>query len=46
MAGDYLTEVELAEAKKILTACALTYLAGSLASLLNVWRWLRLLFRR
>lgn len=29
-------------AKRILQACALTYFAASLASLLNVWRWLRM----
>jgi Zn-dependent membrane protease YugP len=29
------------DAHTILLAAALTYVAGSLASLLNVWRWLR-----
>ncbi len=32
-------------AKRILMACALTYVAGAMISLLNVWRWLRLLKR-
>ena len=41
----YLNEKQLKAAKRILTACALTYVASSLASLLNLWRWLRLLRR-
>lgn len=32
-------------AHQILTACALTYVAGSLASLLNLWRWIAILRR-
>ncbi|MEE8526064.1 MAG: zinc metallopeptidase, partial [Thermoanaerobaculia bacterium] len=32
-------------AREILTACALTYVAGSLASLLNLWRWIAILRR-
>lgn len=40
-----LSEKELAAARQILTACALTYVAASLASLLNFWRWLRILRR-
>ena len=32
-------------AREILTACALTYVAASLASLLNIWRWLAILRR-
>ena len=28
--------------RKVLSAAALTYVAGALASLLNLWRWLRL----
>ncbi|MFC1750240.1 zinc metallopeptidase [Pseudomonadota bacterium] len=40
--GEYLSERDLRAAKRILRACALTYLAASMASLLNVWRWLRL----
>lgn len=34
-----------AAAREILTACALTYVAGSLASLLNLWRWIAILRR-
>jgi len=41
----YLTESDIQAAKKILWACALTYVARSLATLLNVWRWLRVLRR-
>lgn len=36
---------DLPAARQILTACALTYVASSLASLLNLWRWLALLRR-
>ncbi len=32
-------------ARRILTACALTYAAASLASLLNIWRWIAILRR-
>jgi hypothetical protein len=42
---EYLHERDLAGARKILTACALTYLATSLRSLLDIWRWLRILKR-
>jgi Zn-dependent membrane protease YugP len=45
LAAGYLKEEQMSAAHKILTACALTYVAGSLASLLNLWRWLRLLRR-
>lgn len=43
--GEYLNEQDMKDAHKILLAAALTYVAGSLASLLNVWRWLRYLRR-
>jgi Zn-dependent membrane protease YugP len=43
--GRFLDDADLPAAKKILTVCALTYVAASLASLLNVWKWLRLLKR-
>ena len=43
--GDYLTPEQLGHAKKILLACALTYVAQSLASLLNIGRWLAILRR-
>jgi Zn-dependent membrane protease YugP len=41
-AGRYLDSQDEKAARRILQACALTYLASSLASLLNVWRWFRL----
>ncbi len=39
----YLPKADLPAARRILKACALTYVASSLASLLNLWRWIRLL---
>lgn len=45
LAAGYIDKAQLPAAKRILTACALTYVASSLASLLNLWRWLRLLRR-
>ncbi len=44
-AGGYLSSDDHRKARQILTAAALTYVAGSLASILNLWRWLRLLKR-
>jgi Zn-dependent membrane protease YugP len=41
--GGYLPKADLPAARRILKACALTYVASSLASLLNLWRWIRLL---
>lgn len=43
--GAYLNQKDYQTARKILLACALTYVAGALSSLLNIWRWLRF-FRR
>lgn len=43
--GQYFDEQDMRSARQILRAAALTYLAGSLASLLNIWRWLRYLRR-
>ncbi|WP_419812623.1 zinc metallopeptidase [Bacterioplanoides sp.] len=43
--GGYFAEQDRVAARQILKAAALTYVAGSLASLLNVWRWLRYLRR-
>jgi len=43
--GQYLSAKDQRGARQILTAAAFTYVAGSLASLLNLWRWLRW-FRR
>ena len=44
--GNYINEREVAATEKILKAAALTYVAGSLASLLNLWRWLAISRRR
>ncbi len=44
-AGGYLDERDQVAARKILRVCALTYFAASLASLLNFWRWWRLVRR-
>jgi Zn-dependent membrane protease YugP len=43
--GKYLPERHLPHAKQILTAAALTYVAGSLASLLSLYRWIAILRR-
>ncbi len=43
--GQYLTPDDERGARSILTAAALTYVAASLASLLNLWRWLAFLRR-
>jgi Zn-dependent membrane protease YugP len=44
-AGGYLSSEDMKAARKILLACALTYVAASLAGLLNIWRWITI-FRR
>lgn len=41
----YLGASDLKDAKTILLACSLTYVAASLASLLNFWRWLKFIRR-
>lgn len=43
--GQYISELEHKHAKKILTAAALTYVSASLASLLNLARWIAILRR-
>ncbi|MBH0203594.1 MAG: hypothetical protein HP496_15165 [Nitrospira sp.] len=43
--GQYLTPDDERGAHSILTAAALTYVAASLASLLNLWRWIAFLRR-
>jgi Zn-dependent membrane protease YugP len=43
--GHYIPPEDIPAAKKILLACALTYIANSLIGLLNVWRWIRILRR-
>lgn len=39
----YITEEQLPIVRQILKACALTYVAASLADVLNLWRWIRLI---
>ena len=41
----YIKKNELTAVKKVLRAAALTYVAASLASVLNLWRWLAVLKR-
>jgi len=43
--GEYISKSQLPHAHKILKAAALTYVAGSLASLLNLYRWIAILRR-
>lgn len=43
--GEYLSEKDFNTSRKILLACALTYVSAALASLLNIWRWLRFIRR-
>lgn len=45
LALGYVPREELPAARRILTACALTYVAASLAALLNFWRWIYFLRR-
>lgn len=44
-AGGYLNKKDHKIAKKILFACAMTYVAASLSSLFNLWKWLSALKR-
>lgn len=39
--GNYLNEKDLKESRKILKACAMTYVAASLSSLFNLWKWFK-----
>ena len=41
----YLSGPDLAAARHILLACAFTYVAASLMSVFNIWRWIALLRR-
>ena len=43
--GGYLAPPDMVGARRILKAAALTYVASSLFSLVNLWRWLRLVRR-
>jgi Zn-dependent membrane protease YugP len=45
LATGYVPRAELPAARRILLACALTYVAASLATLLNFWRWISILRR-
>jgi hypothetical protein len=45
LSSGYLTQRQLPAARSILRAAAFSYVAASLASLLNFWRWLALLRR-
>lgn len=44
--GRYIPKKDQRAARRILKACALTYVASSLSSLLSFWRWFSILFRR
>jgi len=44
--GEYITHEQAPATRRILRAAALTYAAGALASVLQVWRWLPLILRR
>jgi len=43
--GQYLNDQEMKIARKILLAAAITYVAGAMLSLVNIWRWIYLLRR-
>jgi Zn-dependent membrane protease YugP len=43
--GNYIQEKDRPAARRILKAAALTYVAASLASMLNLWRWIAILRR-
>jgi Zn-dependent membrane protease YugP len=43
--GKYIPPEDIPATRKILLACALTYVANALAGLLNLWRWIRILRR-
>lgn len=43
--GRYVEEKDAPAVKRVLRAAAMTYVAASLAGLLNLWRWLRVLRR-
>ncbi|MFP6682530.1 MAG: zinc metallopeptidase [Gammaproteobacteria bacterium] len=45
LALGYVPKEEMPAARRILTACALTYVAASLSAMLNFWRWIYFLRR-
>lgn len=40
--GDYIDESQIKPVRRILKACAYTYVAAALADILRLWRWLRI----
>ena len=42
LGSGYVRKAQMPAARRILKACALTYVASSVAGLLNFWRWMRL----
>jgi Zn-dependent membrane protease YugP len=38
--AEYISAAQVVDARKILLACSLTYIASSLVSILNIWPWL------
>ncbi len=46
VSGGYITQEEESAVKKVLLACALTYVATSLAGIFNLWRILSLVIRK
>jgi Zn-dependent membrane protease YugP len=45
LGSGYVEKAQMPAARRILRACAFTYVASSLAGLLNFWRWMRLVGR-
>ena len=43
---NHLSRADMTEARKILAACAMTYVANAASNLFNLWRWAALLFVR
>ena len=43
LAQGYLPAEQMVAARRILKACALTYVAGALADVLSLWRWFRMI---
>ncbi len=43
--GNYITAEQVKPVRRILAACALTYVAAALADVLSLWRWLAILRR-
>ena len=39
----YIPEGNMPAVRQVLQACALTYVAGALTDVLNLWRWFRIL---